>query len=326
MFRRLSKALPLTAALVFSQANAADISMESASAASLTGLMPQTMAAYWADSGVNVQLALNQTLTKSLLKVGSGQLDAAIVPTPAYYALKAGKGPFAKLGADKGEETAGSVRSLFGFASSFYHAFTWADSGIETFADAAGKRVYVGPPAGAASSQITALAAAGGLEKGSYEPIKAPWGVAAQGFKDGQYDVYVGGFPLGSQAAAELSLQRPIRILGINPENREAPKNLGMEAAMIPAGTYPGMVNDEDIYTWKVLMFMGVDKNMSEDLAYTLTKTYFNSLDDMAEGNALLANLAGATPFTGAAAPLHPGAVRYYKEQGIEIPAELSLN
>lgn len=326
MLKKLSKVLPLSLALSFTQAHAADISMESASAASLTGLMPQTMAAYWGEQGVNVQLALGQTLTKSLLKVGNNQLDAAIVPTPAYFALRAGKGPFAKIGAEKGAATADNVRSLFGFASSYYHAITWADSGIETFADAAGKRVYVGPPAGAASSQIMALAAAGGLEKGSYDAIKAPWGAAAQGFKDGQFDVYVGGFPLGSQAAAELSLQRKIRILGVKPENKEAPKNLGMEAAVIPAGTYPGLVNEKDVYTWKVLMFLGVQKNMSDETAYKLTKTYFDSLDDMAKNNALMANLSGATPFTGAAAPLHPGAVRYYKEQGIEIPASMLAN
>lgn len=312
----------LTLGVASINAQATDISMEAATAASVVGLMPQTMASYWAEQDVDVQLSLGQTLTKSLLKIASGKLDSAVIPTPAYYALQAGKGPYSKMG-DKGAALADNVQALFGFPASLFHAITWADSGINSWEDAAGKRVYIGPPAGAANAMIRALAKAGGLEEGKYEEVKAPWGVAPQSFQDGQFDVYVGSFALGAQAVAEMSLQRPIRILSVKEENRTAPKALGLASAVIPAGTYSGVVNEQDALTYQTLMYLAVSKEMSEDVAYRLTKTYFDNVEKMAQGNALLKGLLNADPFMGAAGKIHPGAARYYAEQGIEIPEDL---
>lgn len=240
MFKKALRNTALAASLGLAAAGsqAADISMEAATAASVVGLMPQTMASYLAKDDVNVQLAMGQTLTKSLLKVATGKLDSAVIPPGAFNALKAGKGPYKKMGAEKGADMASSVRALYGFPGSTYHAITWADNGINDWKDAAGKRVYIGPPAGAANAQITSLAAAGGLEAGTYEGIKAPWGAAAQAFQDGQFDVYVGSFPVGSQVVAEMSLKRPIRILPV-PMGTEPKKGLGMEKSVVPAGSYP---------------------------------------------------------------------------------------
>lgn len=324
MFKKALRNTAFAASMGFAavSANAADIAMEAATAASVVGLMPQTMASYLAKEDVNVQLAMGQTLTKSLLKVANGSLDSAVIPPGAYSALKAGKGPYAKMGAEKGAETAKTVRALYGFPGSTYHAITWADNGINEWKDAAGKRVYIGPPAGAANAQIKSLAAAGGLEAGTYEEIKAPWGAAAQAFQDGQFDVYVGSFPVGSQVVAELSLKRPIRILGI-PEGSEPNKGLGMEKSVVPAGTYPDQANDSDSAAFLTLMFIGVNESMSDDLAYTMTKVYMESREQMGKDNRLLNHLASYSPFTGVSAPLHPGAIKYYEEKGFEVPADL---
>jgi len=324
MFKKALRNTALAASLGLAAAGsqAADISMEAATAASVVGLMPQTMASYLAKDDVNVQLAMGQTLTKSLLKVATGKLDSAVIPPGAFNALKAGKGPYKKMGAEKGAEMASSVRALYGFPGSTYHAITWADNGINDWKDAAGKRVYIGPPAGAANAQITSLAAAGGLEAGTYEGIKAPWGAAAQAFQDGQFDVYVGSFPVGSQVVAEMSLKRPIRILPV-PMGTEPKKGLGMEQSVVPAGTYPDQANDSDSASFLTLMFIGVNESMSDDLAYTMTKVYMETREQMGKDNRLLNHLASYSPFTGVTAPLHPGAVKYYEENGFTVPANL---
>lgn len=300
-------------------AQAEKIGMETASAQSVVGIMPQTMAANWAKVGIDVQLAMGQTLTKSLLKIAQGQLDTAVVPTPSYVNLAAGKGPYAQLG-DKAKALAPNVRALWGFPASFYHAIVWADSGINSWADAKGKRVFIGPPAGAANAQITALAKAGGLAPGDYTPIKAPWGTATQNFQDGQFDVYVGSFGLGSQMLAELSVTRKIRFL---PVPGPAPAALGLTSATIPKGAYPGQVNKDDTPTWQTTMMVMARTSMAEDTAYKLTKAYFESVPAMARSNALLAHLNRADPFVGVSAPVHPGAVRYYNEAGIKVPDNL---
>jgi len=323
LHRRAALLVLSAAALATGAAHAAKVSMETATANSVVGLMPQTMAPLWAKAGIDIELAMGQTLTKSLLKLGQGTLDTSVVPPPAYANLVAGKGPYAQLG-DKGPALAANVRSLFGFAASIYHPIVWADGGIGDWSQVKGKRVYLGPPAGAANAQIRALVkTASGLNDGAdYEAVKAPWGAAAQSFKDGQYDLNVMPVGLGAQVLVEMGLTRKFRLLSM-PKDAVPPKALGMIPATIPAGTYPGQVNQEDVYSWQTVMTVMASKDLPEDVAYRLTKAYFESIPALKAGNSMLRDLKDSDRFGGVLPPLHPGAVRYYREAGVEIPAEL---
>ncbi|MDN3521993.1 TAXI family TRAP transporter solute-binding subunit [Halomonas ramblicola] len=307
-------------ALATAPSHAEQISMESAGANNVVGVLPQALSSHWADNGVDIQLSLNQTLTRSLLKLGLGRLDSAFVPPFAYDALKQGTGPYAEMG-DQAADLAGNVRSLFSIPTGLYHPITWADAGIREWSDAEGERIFIGPPGGAANEQITSLIEAGGLSEGEYTPVKAPWGAANQAFQDGQYDVYVGAFGLGSQALAELSLSRDIYLLSVG--DVEPPKGTGLQLSEIPPNTYPGQVNEEAIHAWQLTMLMMVNKDISEEVAYQLTKTYFEHRDQLANNNKVLAYLSDSNPFAGVDTPLHPGAVRYYQEAGMSIPERL---
>lgn len=311
------------AAFTSAGAHAAKISMEAASGNSTVGMTPQALAPYWAKAGVDVELALDQTLTKSLLKLGQGSLDSSVVPHPAYTFLRTGTGPYAKMG-DKAKALANNVRSLWAFTASTFHPIVWADSGIESWADIKGKRVFIGPPAGAANSMIKSLIkAASGLEEPQdYTAIKAPWGAAADSFKDGQYDLYIGAYGVGSQALTEISLTRKIRVLSM-PNSDEPPESVGGAIGKIPAKSYPGLVNDKDAIAWRTLMMFAVRKDLPDDIAYTLTKTYFENMKAIRAGNAALNVLDADDAFLALKMPLHPGAVKYYKEAGVKIPEAL---
>ncbi len=305
-------------------AAAQTVTMEGAGTASPTGMIPQALAKYAAREGVQVQLALNQTLTKSLLKVAAGQINSAVVPPSAFLAMKAGKGPY-RGQAEKAKALSVNVRSIFGFMGSTFQTIVWADSGIKSWADIKGKRVYIGPPAGAANAQMKGMIkAASGYEEGrDYKGVKVPWGAAQQGFQDGQYDVYVAAAAIGQQTLVELSLQRAIRILPM-PKGMRPGKHLQLEVDTIPAKTYPGLVNgDQDLTAWGTTMMMSVNKNMPNKVAYELTKAYWSNIGEIRSGNALLRNQDPGRPFVGIVAPLHPGALRYYKEAGIKVPAAL---
>lgn len=152
-WRHLAVALLACSAL---GAQAQKVSMETTAANSVVGLMPQSMAPLWAKAGVDVELAMGQTLTKSQLKIGQGTLDASVIPLPAYVSLVAGKGPYAQMG-DKAKAMADNVRSLWAFSASTWHVITWADGKVQNWSDLKGKRVYIGPPAGAANAQIRGL-------------------------------------------------------------------------------------------------------------------------------------------------------------------------
>lgn len=321
----LRRSLCFMAVSVAATVNAEQISMETVAPSSVAGIVPQTMASFWAKDGVDVQLSMNQTLTKSLLKMTQGALDSAVVPPNAYSALMDGRAPYAGMG-EKGAALAQNVRSLFGIPASVYHAVVWNDSGIKSWADAEGKRIFIGPPAGSANEQITAIVKAGGLDEDQYEAVKAPWGAAAQNFQDGQFDVLVSTYGLGSQALSELSLSRDIRLLSVQPEAAEPPVGLGLVQRSIPAHTYPGQKNEADVIGWQAVLMLAVKKDMSDELAYELTKSYMENRQALADGNALLQELPSANPLAGVNAPLHPGALRYYREAGIEVPDSLTVN
>ncbi|MEM9341964.1 MAG: TAXI family TRAP transporter solute-binding subunit [Pseudomonadota bacterium] len=321
-----------TLAVSATLAHGQSLSLEGGGAASLTGIVPQTYAQFASEEGIDLQVVLGQTLTRSALKLAAGRIDMAVVPPPAFRAMANGVGPYSE-NADQAKTLSGDVRALFGFPGGTFHAIAWADSGIASWGDLAGKRVYIGPPAGAASGQIQGLieSASGGLKnEDDYEGIRAPWGAAQQSFQDGQYDVYVASAAVGSQALNELSLQREIIILGVPEEMvgsdtwNEALTRGSLTEALIPAGTYSGQSNgDKDLTTVATSMMMAVHKDMDDDTAYALTKAYWENLEAMKNANALMRSIDENDVFGGMNAPVHPGAARYYAEIGVEIPADL---
>lgn len=312
--------------------SAETLSIEGGGAASTTGLVPQAFAPYAAKAGFDLQVVLNQVLTKSILKVAAGKLDLSVAPPPAYRAMQRGVGPYAAT-ADEAKELSENVRALFAFQGSTMHPTVWADSDIHSWDDVRGKRVFIGPPAGAANTQSTGMVkAASGLAEGDdYEGVKLPWGQATQGFRDGQFDVYIAFFPVGSQTITELGLQRQIRILGL-PEGTldseawaEYEAVSGVTGVTIPAGTYGNAVANggESMDATATAMMVIANKDLDEGTAYALTKAYFEALPEMKASNALLRSQDETKPLFGITAKLHPGAIRYYEEVGIEIPAEL---
>lgn len=328
------KAIAAAAALsvTASAAHSQSLSLEGGGAASLTGIVPQTYAQFAAEENISLQVVLGQTLTRSALKLAAGRIDAAVVPPPAFGAMSRGVGVYAET-ADQAKKLSDNVRALFGFPGGTFHAIAWSDSGIEDWADLEGKRVYIGPPAGAASGQMQGLVelASGGLTAGEgYEGIRAPWSAAQQSFQDGQYDVYIASAAVGSQALNELSLQREISILGVPEEmvGTQAWADLlergALTQSVVPAGTYSGQTNgDADLMTVATSMMMAVHKDMDDDTAYAMTKAYWENLEAMMSANALMRSIDPEDPFGGMNAPLHPGAVRYYEEVGITIPDAL---
>lgn len=92
----------------------------------------------------------------------------------------------------------------------------------------------------------------------------------------------------------------------------------------IPAGTYPGQ--ETPINTIAQPNFLACRADLDEDTVYRITKAIYENLP-------YLQNIHGATKamrldkaIEGLAVPLHPGALRYYREQGLQIPAELVPN
>ena len=279
--------------------------------------------------GVSLQINTGQTLTRSVLKFGTDDLDIIhFVPQISPW-LKGGKRMYKKL-PKKASKAYNSMAAIFGFPASAIHIIAWQDSGIKTLADIKGKRVYMGPPAGGFYTQSSSyLSVATGLTpKKDFEVIRLPWGQGMQAMLDGQIDVFLRPTAIGSAIINQIGAKKKFVLLGAGKaaDSKKWQKvmieQLINENATIPAGTYKNQVGG-DVRTTAANSFILVRKKMSNDLIYKMLKAMWGNLDEIHKSAAVLKTLSKSNPLAGVNVPLHPGAVKYYKEIGFKIPAHL---
>jgi TRAP transporter TAXI family solute receptor len=90
---------------------------------------------------------------------------------------------------------------------------------------------------------------------------------------------------------------------------------------VVKSGTYPGQT--ADIQTISQPNFLAVRPDLSEDTVYKITKTIYENLPFLQGIHKATNAMSLERAISGLPVPLHPGAAKYYQEQGIDIPAEL---
>lgn len=93
--------------------------------------------------------------------------------------------------------------------------------------------------------------------------------------------------------------------------------------AVIKAGTYPGQ--DEDIQTISQANLLAVHKDLSPEVVYKITKNLYENLTFLRKVHRSTEEMSLNQALSGLPVPLHPGAVRFYREKGLEIPEHLVL-
>ncbi len=193
------------------------------------------------------------------------------------------------------------------------------DSGIASVADMAGKRIAVGAVGSGyevAARQILAV------YDMSYDDINETFcdqATAKNGVQDGTFDAMFmcSGYPNGN--VTELSLTGKIEVLTIDQEH------LDMLIEKYPFYSVFTTETDEynlghEITSVAVMSMMVCLDTFSEDEIYDLTKTIYENLSEIQEINAKAKYMSIEGSLSGIPSDLHPGAARYYTEQGIEIP------
>lgn len=91
---------------------------------------------------------------------------------------------------------------------------------------------------------------------------------------------------------------------------------------VIPADTYPNQ--PEDIQSIAHPNVLAVRADIPDEAVYQITRAIFENLAALQEIHKATREVTLENAMTGLGAPLHPGAIRYYREKGLEIPAELT--
>jgi len=221
------------------------------------------------------------------------------------------------------------TRVLFAILSGHCNYVVRADSDIYSVTDFKGKKVHLGQAGGFGGIMTEAIFRGEGLDidKGDYKGVYIPTGEAMDQLRDkvGIDDVLVwGGIP--QALITNLSSKIPLRLISITKEGFEkfqkdfimGPYSLlkTMSPEEIKEAYQGGVINTEPVDVWTIPMMVVVDKDMDEELAYTLVKTFWEHLDEVKSVSTQLEVITLETALIGLSAPLHPGALRYYKEIG----------
>lgn len=280
---------------------------------------------------VNIRVSSTGAATEHMVQAAEGRIAFFTMSPTMYAALKNKAVMFADL--ENAPALAEKVGVVFNFPAGVYHIVTHADSGIGRLEDLAGKSVFLGPPAGAATQVMTDLVeGASGLKANEdFNVVNLGWNAGHQAFQDRQIDaaVFLGNLPASS--VSQIALTSEIRLLGLEPRHLEAPSDqlksaLGRPGGLtveIPAGTYgEGQVNEDPTTTLAVTVGLATSLGLDKDLVYRMTKTWWENID---AAHAVAPWMQGVT-MDGALielnAPLHPGAAQYYREQGMDVPSD----
>ena len=240
--------------------------------------------------------------------------------------MQAGKGEIAfTLGDSLGLAVAGNadagfanpldkLRTVAAIYPNYVQIVASQESGIKTIADLKGKRVSVGAPKSGTELNARAIFGAAGI---TYEDLGKveylPFGESVELMKNRQLDATLQSAGLGVSSIRDLSSSVPITVVEIPADIVEKVGSPYL-AETIPAGTYDGQ--DADVATAAIQNYLVTSSDVPDDVVYAMTKSIFENLDTMAAAHAAAKAINVEAAAQNPAAPLHPGAERYYKEAG----------
>lgn len=214
------------------------------------------------------------------------------------------------------QEAYDDIRAVFPMYPSYWHFWAEASSGIDSVNDLEGKRVVIGPVGGTPDIQARLFFPLLGIEPDSM--INAGFSDANQLMRDGQADATFTTSGIPHPSPQELQSTRDLNIFGFTGENAERYMDAApLAECEIPADTYQNQPDAlETVCGWDVVV---THKDLSNEFVYNVVKAVMENNDDLVNGHASAKDtLAENVQYVGI--PLHPGAAKYYREQGISIP------
>jgi uncharacterized protein len=192
-----------------------------------------------------------------------------------------------------------------------------AGSGIESFADIKGKSVSSGSPGSGQWQLLGDLLAAHGMTREDVTEDHSSFAQSADKLKDGNLDASL--ITAGSPTASitELATGHDIRIVPLSGDEITALQEVQpyYANATLKGGTYRGI--DQDVETIAVRAIWATHAGIDDDLAYAMVKALYENTDILAQVHVMGAQISLATALESVSIPLHPGAERYYREQGL---------
>lgn len=276
--------------------------------AAIAGLLSEKL-------GLKVSTQVTQGPNQNIVEVDSRRAELGMVTMGVALQAWTGLGRWAP-----GKKFT-SIRALFPMYDTPFHFVTTEKSGITSVAGLNGRKVGVGPLLGTPGTYFPLMFDELGLmvdvRNGSANDM-------IDQLDDGSIDAFAFAAGAPIPAFTEIAAKRPVRFLTFTDAERTRLKQRFPELseAMIPKGTYKTLAEDQR--TLGIFNFFIAHKDLPEDLAYRITKTVLENTAAVVKGHPAGRQTVIENWERNTFLPFHPGAVRYYREKGISIPAKLS--
>ncbi|MBB5516219.1 hypothetical protein FHS89_002245 [Rubricella aquisinus] len=268
-----------------------------------------------AGSGENVRL------------IREGEAQFGILQGLFGYFAATGTGPVAESGP---QEHLRSVSMLWQNVEHFIVQSDRVNSGtLSDFVALKGESVALGRRNSGTIGSNEALLGGMGLDiYNDFTLVEGGYGPSAEALQNGQVAGIStpAGVPVGAVSQLMAAAGDSVTLLSVTDEEL-AMADGGRELwtpFLIEAGTYPGQT--ADVMTIAQPNFLATHADLPEENVYLITKTIYENLPFLQAIHPATKAMAIEKAIAGLPVPLHPGAARFYQEQGIEIPARLLAN
>lgn len=264
--------------------------------------------------GTSITPQQTQGPNQNIILVDERQIDLGMTTMGVALQGWEGKGAWTK------GKKYNNIRATFPMYDTPFHFVTLEKTGIKAVKDLAGKRAGIGPRAGTCGTyfplMFKTLGVNATIRNGQASEM-------AGNLQDGLIDAFAfcAGLPIA--AYSELDATNKVRFFTFTGDEIKKLKAAMPELSdsLIPKGTYQQL--GEDHKTVGVYNFGIAHKDLPEDLVYAIVKTVLESQPQMVKSHPAAKETLAQNWNRNTFLPFHPGAARYYREKGIEIPEKL---
>ena len=263
------------------------------------------------DKQLKVNLSASNGSYTNVENIENGQFDMGLVSGDVAFAAYQGKEEFSGHPAE-------DLRAIGAFYTSLSTWMAPESEHISYVHELAGHRIAVGPEGSTTELSARMALKAAGLNVSNTAFENYSFTASVDSVLNGKLDAVhsFAGIPVHS--LTDLASQTPCRLLKYTDEELE--KILASTPtyvrATVPAGTYPGQT--EALETFGIKCLLCVDASMDENLVYTITKILDESREELTTAHPSLSTLSDPEYMCSQLPiPLHPGAEKYYTEQGL---------
>ena len=264
------------------------------------------------DHGIRCSAESTGGSVYNLNTVRAGELEFGVAQSDWQYHAYNGTSQFEEQGKFEG------LRAVFSVHPEPFSVLARGGSGISSFEDLKGKRVNVGNPGSGLRATAEVVMDAYGMTMDDFSVASELKGAEmAQALCDDKIDVMI--YTVGHPAAAITEATNTCDVEFVDVQGPVIDKlieeNSFYRKASIPAGMYKGQ--DADNTTFGVGATFVSSTDVPEDVVYVVVLAVFDNFEDFKKLHPAFGNLNEKEMITdGLSAPLHDGAVKYYKERG----------